>query len=398
MNLSPPAYSPSSLSPSLLTKTSAACQGCKLLTPPFLVSKQVILFSIPVSAETVIICPLKRSHAFRRNAGKSCQRNCWGWFGRENYKWPFTTNTEPAAAASEHCSISPSSKIIGGSYTEAYWFEKCILLSDRGKCNYRLAELIIRDVSLVKVRCVHWITASGRAEERGGVGAWNVRSSGVSSRTQTLPAPLTDHKHTHPHISPTPQQQPPPRSILPSTSHRGSGLAVTDLFLPFEERKTLPGRPQIYAQLHSAHKLAWAETQQLTAHSGFCSACRRQYFVILWKEAAVAVRSAFLKHYHKGIWCLNSQMDLFTLLKGKTVLCCHLHWLQRRKRCFSFVETRVKETGREQWRCHTLSVGIFCSSADDCTVTLARGGCSVSRWINYYNCSSVFSIGYMLIN
>lgn len=55
-------YSTSSLSPFLSTKRSAACQGCKLLTPPFLVSKQVILFSIPVSAETVIICPLKRSH------------------------------------------------------------------------------------------------------------------------------------------------------------------------------------------------------------------------------------------------------------------------------------------------------------------------------------------------
>ncbi len=88
----------SSLSPSLLTKTSAACQGCKLLTPPFLVSKQVILFSIPVSAETVIICPLKRSHTLRRNAGKACQRNCWGWFGRENYKWPFTINTTSSSS------------------------------------------------------------------------------------------------------------------------------------------------------------------------------------------------------------------------------------------------------------------------------------------------------------
>lgn len=29
---------------------------------PFLVSKQVVLFSIPVSKETAIICPLKRSH------------------------------------------------------------------------------------------------------------------------------------------------------------------------------------------------------------------------------------------------------------------------------------------------------------------------------------------------
>lgn len=129
----------SSLSPFLSTKRSVACQGCKLLTPPFLVSKQVILFSIPVSAETVIICPLKRSHTLRRNAGKACQRNCWGWFGRENYKWPFTTNTEPPPAA--HLSISPSfcffrnyrSKIYGG---ELVW--RYILLLDRGDCNYRL--------------------------------------------------------------------------------------------------------------------------------------------------------------------------------------------------------------------------------------------------------------------
>lgn len=34
----------------------------RLTKTPFLVSKQVILFSIPVSLETVIICPLKRSH------------------------------------------------------------------------------------------------------------------------------------------------------------------------------------------------------------------------------------------------------------------------------------------------------------------------------------------------
>lgn len=73
-----------------------------------LVSKQVILFSIPVSAETVIICPLKRSHTLRHNAKKLCQRNCWGWFGRENYKWPFTTNREPPAAAAAHFSIPHS--------------------------------------------------------------------------------------------------------------------------------------------------------------------------------------------------------------------------------------------------------------------------------------------------
>lgn len=57
--------------PRLSTKRSVACQGCKLLTPPFLVSKQVILFSIPVSAETVIICPLKRSHTLRAQCWKS---------------------------------------------------------------------------------------------------------------------------------------------------------------------------------------------------------------------------------------------------------------------------------------------------------------------------------------
>lgn len=32
------------------------------LRRPFLVSKQVVLFSIPVSTEMTIICPLKRSH------------------------------------------------------------------------------------------------------------------------------------------------------------------------------------------------------------------------------------------------------------------------------------------------------------------------------------------------
>lgn len=67
--------------------------------PPFLVSKQVILFSIPVPTEMAIICPLKRSRTLQRNTGNACQRNCWSWFGRENYKWPFTTNTEPPAAA-----------------------------------------------------------------------------------------------------------------------------------------------------------------------------------------------------------------------------------------------------------------------------------------------------------
>lgn len=111
----------------------------KLLAPPFLVSKQVILFSIPVSTEMVIICPLKRSHTLRRNAGKACQRNCWSWFGRENYKWPFTTNTEPPAAA--HFSIPHSfcffrnyrSIIYGGELDWSY-----ILLLDRGGCNYRL--------------------------------------------------------------------------------------------------------------------------------------------------------------------------------------------------------------------------------------------------------------------
>lgn len=128
-----------SLSLFLLTKRSVACQGCKLLTPPFLVSKQVILFSIPVSAETVIICPLKRSHTLRRNAGKACQRNCWGWFGRENYKWPFTTNTEPPAAVHfsmfhSFCFFRNYRRIIYGG--ELVW--RYILLLDRGACNYRL--------------------------------------------------------------------------------------------------------------------------------------------------------------------------------------------------------------------------------------------------------------------
>lgn len=38
---------------------------------PFLVSKQVVLFSILVSKETAIICPLKRSHAQTRTANTS---------------------------------------------------------------------------------------------------------------------------------------------------------------------------------------------------------------------------------------------------------------------------------------------------------------------------------------
>lgn len=54
------------------------------LRRPFLVSKQVVLFSILVSTETAIICPLKRSHtqtgAHKHfggggGAGKACQRN-----------------------------------------------------------------------------------------------------------------------------------------------------------------------------------------------------------------------------------------------------------------------------------------------------------------------------------
>lgn len=40
----------------------------EVLTLPFLVSKQVILFSIPVSVETAIICPLKRSHTLSLSA------------------------------------------------------------------------------------------------------------------------------------------------------------------------------------------------------------------------------------------------------------------------------------------------------------------------------------------
>lgn len=59
-----PSCSPNSL-PHLLSSSqqrSVACQDCELLAPPFLVAKQVILFSIPVSTEMVIICPLKRSH------------------------------------------------------------------------------------------------------------------------------------------------------------------------------------------------------------------------------------------------------------------------------------------------------------------------------------------------
>lgn len=77
----------------------------RLTKTPFLVSKQVILFSIPVSLETVIICPLKRSHTHtpRRNTGKACERNCRSWFGKGNYMWPFTTNTTSAAA---HFSVS----------------------------------------------------------------------------------------------------------------------------------------------------------------------------------------------------------------------------------------------------------------------------------------------------
>lgn len=62
------------------------------LTPHFLVSKEAILFSIPVSVETPIICPLKRSHTLTE-CWERCQRNSWSWCGRENYFWPYITTT-----------------------------------------------------------------------------------------------------------------------------------------------------------------------------------------------------------------------------------------------------------------------------------------------------------------
>lgn len=50
---------------------------------PFLVSKQVILFSIPVPTETAIIYPLQKVTTLRRDAGNARQNKCWSWFGRE---------------------------------------------------------------------------------------------------------------------------------------------------------------------------------------------------------------------------------------------------------------------------------------------------------------------------
>lgn len=59
----PPTLQPRPLPLSLsLPLDKGESHGGRLLTPPFLLSKQVILFSIPVSAVTVIICPLKKGH------------------------------------------------------------------------------------------------------------------------------------------------------------------------------------------------------------------------------------------------------------------------------------------------------------------------------------------------
>lgn len=197
-----------------------------------------------------------------------------------------------------------------------------ILLLDRGDCNYRLGWVNHKGRESLKVRCVRWITASVCTERRSNSVELETSAASVSATlTQTL-QPLTHHKHTHSPISHATAAT--PALAIPSvdftaemTSVYWAWLTVTDLFLPFEQRKALPARPLILSTAPFSCQVGMCGATTAECSLARCWPCLKQYEGFL--KGAIAIhktarmRHNILKHYHKEMWCLK-QPDGFVYL------------------------------------------------------------------------------------
>lgn len=117
-------------------------------------------------------------------------------------------------------------------------------------------------------------------------------------------------------------------------------LPVTDLFLPSEQRKTLPARPQIYMQLQEPVKLACVDGA--TAKNPLTSLLAHLFQFALssiisnvlkknskkWLSVIKTATRNHTRYYHKDIWHLSGQRAFFffcTVSRPTLLFCSNLN-------------------------------------------------------------------------